>query len=85
MKKVPKIAYPQLKIIHQAPEMTKGQAILLIPSSIESSPLSKETVEFEGLVLESQINAELSEAVWSSGRKGFTKKVAVRKPAPIMA
>lgn len=83
---------PKLKRMHQTPEMMKGQAMDWIPSpsSAVAAAVVFTTAAADMLVMLSwaapppppQIS---SVSISLEGRKGRTRKVAARKPAPIRA
>ena len=84
---------PKLKRMHQTPEMMKGQAMDWIPSSaVAAAVVFTTSAAADMLVMLSwaapppppppQIS---SVSISLEGRKGRTRKVAARKPAPIRA
>ena len=79
---------PKLKRMHQTPEMMKGQAMDWIPSSAVAAAVVFTTAAADMLVMLSwaapppQIS---SVSISLEGRKGRTRKVAARNPAPIRA
>ena len=82
---------PKLKRMHQTPEMMKGQAMDWMPapsSAVAASVVFTTSAAADMLVMLSwaapppQIS---SVSISLEGRKGRTRKVAARKPAPIRA
>ena len=83
---------PKLKRMHQTPEMMKGQAMdwMPAPSSAVAAAVVFTTAAADMLVMLSwaapppppQIS---SVSISLEGRKGRTRKVAARNPAPIRA
>ena len=82
---------PKLKRMHQTPEMMKGQAMDWMPSSaVAAAVVFTSAAAADMLVMLSwaapppppQIS---SVSISLEGRKGRTRKVAARKPAPIRA
>ena len=82
---------PKLKRMHQTPEMMKGQAMDWIPSSaVAAAVVFTTSAAADMLVMLSwaapppppQIS---SVSISLEGRKGRTRKVAARNPAPIRA
>ena len=84
----PKMAYPQLKTIHQVPEMMKGHANLGTPNKGTLCSLSAKSMAVEPSEVLSSEDVLHTLSVWllsglSSGKKGVTKKVATKNPTPI--
>ena len=82
---------PKLKRMHQTPEMMKGQAMDWMPapsSAVAAAVVFTTSAAADMLVMLSwaapppQIS---SVSISLEGRKGRTRKVAARKPAPIRA
>ena len=82
---------PKLKRMHQTPEMMKGQAMDWMPSSaVTDAVVFTTSAAADMLVMLSwaapppppQIS---SVSISLEGRKGRTRKVAARNPAPIRA
>ena len=81
---------PKLKRMHQTPEMMKGQAMDWMPSSAVAAAVVFTTAAADMLVMLSWAAPPppphiSSVSISLEGRKGRTRKVAARKPAPIRA
>ena len=79
---------PKLKRMHQTPEMMKGQAMDWMPSSAVAAAVVFTTSAADMLVMLSWAAPPPHISLVSislEGRKGRTRKVAARKPAPIRA
>ena len=82
---------PKLKRMHQTPEMMNGQAMDWIPSSaVAAAVVFTTSAAADMLVMLSWAAPPPPPQIYSvsislEGRKGRTRKVAARKPAPIRA